>query len=94
MRQKLGNSDDDADGDNDGVANGCDICPSGEDNADADNDTVPDACDICPSGDDNADADNDTVPDACDVCPNGEECGVECQAYEHEVNLEDSPLGG
>ncbi|MEN0061224.1 MAG: hypothetical protein AAGA48_03685 [Myxococcota bacterium] len=63
----------DADDDNDGVPNDCDVCAAGDDTLDADADSVPDACDVCPDADDLVDADADTVPDACDGCPNGDD---------------------
>lgn len=54
-----------ADADNDGVDDVCDIC-AGNDKADADGDHIPDDCD--------ADADNDGLandaPDNCDLVPN------------------------
>jgi hypothetical protein len=57
------------DGDDDGVSDPDDVCPSVADplQADADGDGVGDACDVCPdvSDSDQADADGDGVGDAC-----------------------------
>lgn len=60
---------DQADADNDGVGDVCDVCEDSDDNLDADNDGIPDGCDICPGSDDAIDTDNDGVPDGCDNCP-------------------------
>ena len=51
------------DDDQDGVADGCDLCPDWDDLADDDQDSVPDGCDVCAEGDDLADEDGDEVPD-------------------------------
>ncbi|MEX0274183.1 MAG: PKD domain-containing protein, partial [Flavobacteriaceae bacterium] len=55
-----------ADSDDDGISDSCDICIYGDDNADDDADGVPNDCDICQEGDDNMDSDGDGTPDACD----------------------------
>jgi M6 family metalloprotease-like protein len=61
------------DTDGDGVANGCDNCPSlaNANQADADNDGIGDLCDNCPAAynPDQADNDYDGHADACDNCP-------------------------
>ena len=64
------------DGDEDGVIDACDTCPSLGDpgQADLDSDGVGDACDNC-FGFPNpgqADADGDGIGDACDACPDGD----------------------
>ncbi len=63
--------DDNLDGDNDNVPDGCDNCPddSNFDQADSDSDSFGDACDPCPESDDRIDDDGDGVGDACDACP-------------------------
>ncbi|MCA1665092.1 MAG: OmpA family protein, partial [Myxococcales bacterium] len=66
------------DGDNDGVPDAEDLCPTQAGTArgcpDADRDGVPDAEDLCPKQAGTArgcpDADDDGVPDAEDLCPN------------------------
>jgi hypothetical protein len=61
------------DGDQDGVANVCDNCPSvkNADQANGDADTLGNACDNCPSktNQDQAETDTDGLGDACDNCP-------------------------
>ena len=57
-----------ADADEDGRGDLCDVCDGFDDFADDDEDEVPNGCDICTAGDDSADTDNDSVPDACDRC--------------------------
>ena len=61
--------DDTIDSDNDGIPEGCDICPN-DSNNDADADGVCGDIDICPGFDDSADADNNGIPDGCDSLPN------------------------
>ncbi|MCK4607493.1 MAG: thrombospondin type 3 repeat-containing protein [candidate division Zixibacteria bacterium] len=60
-----------ADGDNDGVGDACDVCPGFDDNSDGDGDTFPDSCDNCPNLFNlyQADIDLDGVGDLCDNCP-------------------------
>jgi len=59
------------DGDGDGVADECDLCPL-DPADDSDGDGVCDSDDICPDGDDTADEDGDGLPDACDtMCEDG-----------------------
>lgn len=60
--------DDLADGDADGVADGCDTCPEDPLNDD-DGDGICAAEDTCPGFDDRLDDDGDKVPDGCDDCP-------------------------
>ena len=56
------------DGDEDGIADACDLCPADAAN-DADGDGVCGDADIC-AGNDRVDNDADGVPDACDtLCP-------------------------
>lgn len=61
------------DGDNDGVTDAADNCPTtaNPDQADGDGDGVGDACDNCATtaNANQLDADNDGVGDACDNCP-------------------------
>ncbi|MBI4579172.1 MAG: thrombospondin type 3 repeat-containing protein [Planctomycetes bacterium] len=62
------------DGDDDGIPDIVDNCPTvvNADQADADEDSVGDACDNCPAviNADQADFDGDTFGDVCDNCPN------------------------
>ena len=64
--------DDNLDTDNDGTADGCDVCPNDEFD-DADNDGVCGDVDQCEGHDDSLDADGDTVADGCDVCDGGDD---------------------
>ena len=64
--------DDLLDGDNDGLADGCDPCPL-DASGDGDEDGVCDSDDRCPGQDDKADVDGDGTPDACDSCPDGDD---------------------
>ncbi len=82
---------DQADDDNDGIGDVCDLCPGFDDNVDIDNDGIPDDCDPlidsdgdgvsdaldqCPGFDDNVDADNDSIPDGCDSLIDSDGDGV------------------
>lgn len=49
---------------------------------------------IVTTSDDLLEMSGDLTLDFEDVYPNGEECGVGCQTSEHEVMLDDSPMGG
>ncbi|MEM1349384.1 MAG: amidase family protein, partial [Myxococcota bacterium] len=85
--------------DEDGLADACDRCPSGEDTVDRDGDGVSDCFDVCPATPDASqrDADGDGIGDACDNCrevPNasqwdthgdgvGDACALEPVALEH-----------
>lgn len=71
-------TDDRVDDDNDGIADGCDVCHpadacsprlSTNDGLDADGDGIPDGCDACPDGLDLVDSDGDCVADCFDACP-------------------------
>ncbi len=61
-----------ADQDNDGIGDLCDLCPSfkSDDQTDTDGDGVGDACDVCPNDrdSDQADLDGDGIGDDCDNC--------------------------
>jgi hypothetical protein len=56
------------DTDNDGVADGLDVCPGADDNVDFDLDGAPDGCDNCATvaNADQADGDDDGTGNACD----------------------------
>jgi hypothetical protein len=64
---------DQADADDDGAGDACDVCPGVADaaQADGDGDGVGDACDDCPAAPDpgQGDGDGDGVGSACDACP-------------------------
>jgi hypothetical protein len=64
---------DQADADNDGVGDVCDICEGFDDAVDSDSDGAPDGCDVCPGFDDAVDTDSDSVPDGCDICPGSDD---------------------
>ena len=59
------------DGDDDGICDADDNCPTvaNPGQGDADSDGAGDACDVCPGYDDLTDSDSDGVPDGCDNCP-------------------------
>ena len=61
------------DGDNDGIPDVADNCPTtvNSDQLDTDGDGIGDACDNCPNNanHDQKDTDGDGVADACDNCP-------------------------
>jgi len=67
------NNRDQADTDDDGVGDACDVCPNlaGTTQDDRDGDGIGDACDDCPDAadPDQSDADGDGVGEACDACP-------------------------
>jgi hypothetical protein len=63
------NGNDELDTDGDGVADGCDPCPS-DNPDDPDGDGICQSQDSCPGFNNNVDADGDGQPDGCDPCPN------------------------
>jgi hypothetical protein len=78
---------DQADTDDDGVGDACDVCPDFEDagQLDRDGDGIGDSCDGCPDAadPDQADEDGDGIGSACDACPAvagepGEAAGCSC----------------
>jgi hypothetical protein len=81
---------DQADTDQDGVGDACDICAGGDDRRDPDRDSVPSHCDNCPlnANTNQRDTDSDGVGDECDVCrsvpdaqqqdPDGDRVGSAC----------------
>ena len=80
---------DQADTDDDGIGDACDVCPAVPDatQIDRDGDGIGDLCDDCPVDADpgQLDGDGDGVGSACDACPDqvgpaGEAAGCPCQA--------------
>jgi len=78
---------DQADTDDDGIGDACDVCPTIADQGqiDRDGDGIGDACDDCPlvADPDQFDADGDGIGSACDACPDaagepGEAAGCPC----------------
>ncbi len=63
-----------ADDDDDGIADTCDVC-FGDDSQDADGDDVPDDCDVCLGNDESGDSDDDGVCDDRDECEGDDATG-------------------
>jgi hypothetical protein len=66
----IGDACDVADNDNDGIADANDNCPTvaNSDQADGDGDNIGDVCDVCPADNPN-DGDNDGTPSCQEACP-------------------------
>jgi hypothetical protein len=97
---------DQADEDNDGYGDACDLCISvADDQQDNDNDGYGDLCDVCPMVADpsQVDSDDDGYGDACDNCPevanpdqtdrDGDGLGDACVPVEEANFLMGSPVG-
>jgi hypothetical protein len=99
---------DQADADQDGLGDACDLCPQVPDasNSDTDDDGVGDVCDVCPAvaDPDQADEDGDGVGDVCDNClpgnlnlgPDGDLDGIsdQCDNCPAAVNQNQSDADG